>query len=321
MGCTDVHFRAFLHPFDLTYARLKESASYFGFNPRHCFNTSLSASILLQLQDDIKEEIRAISPTTPIASILAETRNTSGLSHLIFELSPADENRHLSGARIGAVSNWALDLLLKEYEKRQATAAADFYFSLLGTPTVAPLCGRIMERQVLKYFDSLKGIQGFKIRALNGSIISDWNYPGPAKRVTFQTQSFAPSLESAVGSKQSLHLVPLDPNFPAINSVLYNPSEVLSGIQVTISDRHPVVVSGLKRIQSWLKVDGLLAHLRPSTLSNHWRLIFVVPNEMAATFHQQPLEGDTGGQEWAGKVDQYVLGIPEDTLWGRAAKT
>jgi len=168
-----------------------------------------------------------------------------------------------------------LDLLLKEYETCQATAAANFYFSLVGTLSAASLCSRIMERQVLKYFDSLKGIQGFKIHTLNNSIISNWNYPGPTKCVTFQAQLFTPSLESAVGSEESLHLVPLDLNFAVIDSVLYNPSKVLAGIQVTISHHHPVVISGLKHIQSWLKVDGLLAHLQPSRSSNHWQLSFI----------------------------------------------
>jgi hypothetical protein len=96
---------------------------------------------------------------------------------------------------------------------------------------------------------------------------------------------------------------------------------VLTGIQVTIRDEHPVAVSGLKRIQGWLKQQSPLAHLRPSISDNHWRLVFVVPEAAAASFEQQPMEGDTGGNEWARKVDQYVLGIQEDTLWRRTATT
>jgi hypothetical protein len=78
-----------------------------------------------------------------------------------------------------------------------------------------------------------------------------------------------------------------------------------------------VVVMGLKRIQGWLKADGLLAGLRPSASGNHWCFIFVVPDAAAASFNQQPMEGNTGSHEWANKVDQYVLGLQEDTLWGR----
>ena len=114
-------------------------------------------------------------------------------------------------------------------------------------------------------------------------------------------------------------MVPLDPNFPAVDSILYDPGEVLTGIQVTIRNEHPVAVSGLKRVQGWLKLKGPLAHLRPSIMGDHWRLIFVVPAATAATFRQQVFEQDTDGNEWARKVDQYVLSIEEDTLWGRTA--
>jgi hypothetical protein len=63
---------------------------------------------------------------------------------LILELSPAEEKRLLSGAQIGVGSKWALDLLLKGYEKRQATAATDFCYSIAGMPAVASLGDRIM---------------------------------------------------------------------------------------------------------------------------------------------------------------------------------
>jgi hypothetical protein len=45
--------------------------------------------------------------------------------------------------------------------------------------------------------------------------------------------------------------------------------------------------------------------------------MFVVPAAAAASFKQRVFEGDTSGDEWARKVNQYVLGIKEDTLWGR----
>ena len=53
-------------------------------------------------------------------------------------------------------------------------------------------------------------------------------YPGPAERLVFQLPIFAQSLKSAVDSKRPLHLVPLNPNFPAVEC------QVLTGIQVTI---------------------------------------------------------------------------------------
>lgn len=93
--------------------------------------------------------------------------------------------------------------------------------------------------------------------------------------------------------------------------------------QVTIRAEHPVAVSGLKRIQGWLELNGPLAHLWPSTTGNHWRLIYVlpVPAAIAATFEVQVFEQDTGRNEWAGMVDQYMLSIKEDALWRRNVTT
>jgi hypothetical protein len=202
----------------------------------------------------------------------------------------------------------------------QSDAAVNFYHSIMGIQSAATLRGNIMERQVLKYFDSLEEPHTFAIRSLADSTISNWTYPCRVRRTTFQSSTFTSLLSSAVSSRYALHLVPLDPNFPAIDSMMYDPSSsALTGIQVTIRDEHPVAVSGLKRIQGWLKQRGLLAHLRPSISNNHWRLVFVVPEAAAASFKQQHMEGDTSGNEWAGKVDQYVLGLQEDTLWRRTA--
>jgi hypothetical protein len=79
---------------------------------------------------------------------------------------------------------------------------------------------------------------------------------------------------------------------------------------------HPVAVVGLKRVQGCLKRNTPLAGLRPSK-DNHWPLTFMVPDSIADSFTKQPFEGDTARQEWASKVDQYVLGLREATVWGR----
>jgi hypothetical protein len=274
---------------------------------------------MVQLKLDVMEKIRDIPLMANILSLLNETYTSSGLSHSIFELSPEDDMRLLGGARVGTVSMWALDLLLKQYETRQADAAAEFFNSIAGIPSAGSLRGQIMERQVLKYFDCLKDPHIFELRSLADSSIAQWKYPGSTLRSTFQSQTFTSSLESAVDARDPLHLVPLDPNFPAVDSILYDPGEVLTGIQVTIRNEHPVAISGLKHVQGWLKLKGPLAHLRPSITGNHWRLIFVVPAATAVSFRQQVFEQDTGGNEWARKVDQYVLSIEEDALWGRTA--
>jgi hypothetical protein len=131
--------RLFLNPQDLTYTRLKESVSYFGFNPRRCFQASFSGRNLIQLKQSIEEAVHSMSPNIEISTIYAETRSSSGLSHLIFQLSPEDDMRLLGGARVGAVSMWALDLLLKKYESRRSDAAFNFYHSIMGTRSAAVL--------------------------------------------------------------------------------------------------------------------------------------------------------------------------------------
>jgi hypothetical protein len=91
-------FRIFLHSCDLTYARLKESTSYFGLSPRRCFHASRSHSAMVQLKLDVMEKIRGIPLMASILSLLNETYMSSGLSHSISELSPEDDMRLLGGA-------------------------------------------------------------------------------------------------------------------------------------------------------------------------------------------------------------------------------
>jgi hypothetical protein len=99
---------------------------------------------------------------------------------------------------------WALDLLLNQYEIRQADAAVEFYNLIAGMPSAGSLRSRIMERQVLKYVDSLKDPQISEVCSLADSSIAQWKYPGPASHVTFQLQSFTPSLQSAIDAHSTL---------------------------------------------------------------------------------------------------------------------
>jgi hypothetical protein len=137
------------------------------------------------------------------------------------------------------------------------------------------------------------------------------------KRHTFQPTTFAKELQSAIGNNKSLHLVPKDPNFRALDSTVYDPKPEggLTLNQVTASLDHPVAVVGLQRLQRLLKQNTPLAVLRPSVRRRHWPFIFIVPESILDSFRKQPFEGDTVTQEWAKKVDQYVLGIKEENLW------
>ena len=127
---------------------------------------------MVQCKIDVMEKIHTILPMTNILSLLNETYTLSGLSHLIFELSPEDDMHLLGGAQVGTVSMWALDLLLKQYETRHADGATEFFNSIAGIPYAGSLQGRIMERQVLKHFDSLKDLHIFELRSLVDSSIA-----------------------------------------------------------------------------------------------------------------------------------------------------
>jgi hypothetical protein len=120
----------------------------------------------------------------------------------------------------------------------------------------------------------------------------------------FQEADVINDINRAVENNESLHLVPTIPNFAAVDSIVYCPTDVLTCIQVTIKSEHPIAVTGLKRIQRWLKGTDLVPkRTRP------WRFIFIVPRQMETSFRSQKFDGDTKLGEWAGKVNQYVFGL------------
>jgi len=125
---------------------------------------------------------------------------------------------------------------------------------------------------------------------------------------------------NAVQNKEPLHLVPSVPNVAAFDSILYDPNDpnaVLTCIQVTMNEKdHAIPVSDLQHIQSWLKPRTLLEGLRAEK-DRPWRFILVVPKGMESTFKLQNSDGDTATSEWARKVDQYVLGLNEGTIFKR----
>lgn len=104
------------------------------------------------------------------------------------------------------------------------------------------------------------------------------------------------------------HLVPLVRNFPFVDSIIYDPDEVLTCVQITASRNHDVLVSGLQRIQRLFRRGTSLEGLYPSK-DRPWRLVFVVPPSDEVCFTSQRLKGDTALDEWAGRVHQYVLGL------------
>jgi hypothetical protein len=226
---------------------------------------------------------------------------------LIVEISPINEDRLLVECRIGIVSRWAFDHFLNAYELQKGHAATIFYPHMLKWPL--EMSSHVFGRQVLKSLGRI-GAAGrdFPIRGLTSPGEMTWTCRGPIPRFNFLWESdFIDEITKAVQNNEPLHLVPSAPNFPAVDSILYAPNDVLTFIQSTVSSKHPINATGLQEIQSWLEARTLLAYLRPSA-DMPWRFIFIVPPGNASTFKLQQLEHDSRG-EWAGKVHQYVLGL------------
>ena len=185
---------------------------------------------------------------------------------------------------------------------------AAFYHYISGMSDAASLRVHVFERQVFNHLDGIKAEHNLSIRELSSSEQMTWSYRGPIPRFNFlQDSDFIEEIAKAVQNKKPLHLVPSALDFPAVDSILYHPNTVLTCIQTTIRREHPILVSGLQRIQNWLEPNTPLAGLHPSK-ERPWRFIFIAPSD-EASFELQQLRGDTAQGEWAGKVHQYVLGL------------
>jgi len=109
--------RIFLHASDLSFKLLRESTSYFGYNPRRCFEASLSVANLESIKKEVESVIRGVSKKgiDYIIELLLDTQTGgSDVSYMIFQNFPTntDTNQLLADCRFETVSRWALDLLL-----------------------------------------------------------------------------------------------------------------------------------------------------------------------------------------------------------------
>src|SRR5260221_2009650 len=98
-------FRIFLHPLDISPELLMKSTSYFGYNPRRCFNSAHSVR-LLEAKKVVRSRITGVrSNQSNMVKLLHSTRTGDcDVSHSIFEISPEDESRLLARCKFGSVS-------------------------------------------------------------------------------------------------------------------------------------------------------------------------------------------------------------------------
>ena len=304
-------FRIFLYRKDIKFKLLRESTSYFGYNPRLCFDASCSVNRLESKKQEVVRKIDRIAGNTSriFQALNSNELDADALSHTIFQISPANELRQLETCHWDAVSQWAFNSLLNKCEAHEANATSQFYRQLSGIPWAASFRGHLFKRQVLNHLCGLRTEYTFSIRRLTDSDQTTWTYPG-IKGTPFQKATVIEKIKEAVGNHMPLHLIPSDPNFPAVDSIVYDPNEQrLTCIQITFKSEHSIAVIGLQRIQRWLNPPtSPVGELRPSR-RNPWRFVFIVPSDMASTFTSQELKGGSTRGDWARKVEQYVLGL------------
>jgi len=311
----------FLHPSNLSLKLLEESTSYFGFNPRACFEAALSVKKMDRTKSKVIDAIdkAANEGIDKLVSLISGARSgASTPPSWIFQIYPApdDEDRSLPLCHV-SITRWALRHLVKRLKERGREKVFTLYDSISKIPAAAPFAGGLLEMQVLRYLDRISTKKTFTIRRLANSNPDEtqWIYPGPTNRVEYDLSTARGLIEEAIRRQLAYHLVPSAPNFPAVDSIIYDPNDkVLTCIQITRNVDHPIAVSGLRDIQSWLKLRTASAKLRPSK-ATPWRFLFVVPEAKASNFKPQTFKGDTDKGEWAGKVDQYVLGLKDQIIF------
>ena len=213
-----------------------------------------------------------------------------------------------------------MDYILHVYKMHEADMACKLYRNLLQEPWAATFWGCLFERQVLAYFNHIGTTHELSIRWLTDSYKMPWTYHGPISLFTFlQDEIATDEIKNAVEANKSLYLVPSVSNFPSIDLIIYDLNEVLTYIQITISMTHDINVSGLQHIQKWLKHSMLVDELCPLK-RRQWHFIFIVLLKIAPKFELQMLKGE-GLSTWPRKMDQYVLGLKEKTIFRMKSKS
>ena len=123
--------------------------------------------VLERMKDEVLSQIsRVATRGSNLLELLHSSRSGDPDSHAIFNISPMPESRSLPRCKFGAVSQWTLDLLLKEYETRRADEVALFYDYISGMSEAASLWDHVFKRQVLNHLEDIQNEQEFRIRGL-----------------------------------------------------------------------------------------------------------------------------------------------------------
>lgn len=134
----------FLHPYGVTFELLRKLSSYFGYNPRQCFDASCSVTRLKATMRQVLRKINGIAIN--MISILQVLHSSElALSDTIFQISPTNELRQLEICHCDAASQWASGSLLNACETHVANAAAQLYRRFSGIPWAESFRGHLSE--------------------------------------------------------------------------------------------------------------------------------------------------------------------------------
>ncbi|TDL17102.1 hypothetical protein BD410DRAFT_794677 [Rickenella mellea] len=316
---------AFFFPWDIDpNHRLKLAIMQFGLTPRQTWHASISKTTLKAAEAEVRRAVAAMVPTNSLEILLEGATNGDSslmVSHTIFQIAPKDNDRLFHEVYVQAKSKWIFDVVLKLYEKRQSDAARQFYELTKHSTTTASLAGIIWEREVHRYFRSIKTREKLHLVSLQDGKRYHWQYPGGAMMVKFRIPGLTEVLQTAVEKQEARYCQPLALNFEAVDALVYQPGK-LSCIQITDATTHPIKVNGLQSIQRCLPpTNAALASLRPLHNGNKksWPFIFVVPKDSKFSRVPQKLIGGT--DIWHRKVHQFLLLLPDTKVWPRHASS
>ena len=297
--------RLFIAKKDITLRRFWETACICGFVPREFLKAAGSPVARAMVRTNISQ---AIEQCKDIKEAMISVAGNLVVPHCAFVVYPGDEYRSLVGCLVKPISEYAMDTIIMTLDERSADAAFNLYESIRGTSLAAAFRGKIWERKVQRYFR--RTASSFAIRSLDDRPTRSWSLSKDVKHFDFgPPQMLAVEIERCVKAGESVYLQSTSDNFASLDSIVYQPTEPLIGIQITDALDHPIKATGLSSLQRLLKPkDTLLAGLRP-TVRNPWILLFVVPTPMENSFTRQVITGVA--VNWSRETSQYVLGLDQ----------
>jgi hypothetical protein len=304
-------YRIFLHPLDLTFARLNVSVEYFGISPVVCFSTNAPLRQLEDKVQSIKNAIKLIRHSTNLYTVVTNARTGWSFSQGLFQLYPADRDHIFPCCPIRPASEWTLDQLLDEFESRKKGSVHEFYQRHL--PPAEPIQHMVWQRQVHGFFRTVKSPLLFRLRSLDDNTSMDWRYPDGVVYESPRTQIIPARLQEHIQARTPCYLKLMSPAFTSINSLLYEPDRLVC-IQILETIDDSVMISGIRTIQAW--ASAAATGFQP-TSERPWIIILVVPEEQAGSIAKQNLQGPSGlAEEWGKTIKQYVLGLSAAQIWG-----